>query len=404
MIKAIKLVNLLILFSFIIGCTPYKKSIYIPKGVFEEKILLRSEPTEAMIYINGREVGKTPFKTSLFYAEDMLVNIKAVPIYPNQYTQNIFVRVPPIPKTMTIYMNEKPKFVFEIEEEDIQPPAKRPPVVITEYDTLYVDRISYYTTPIIYFDFDKDTLKEESFPSLDQLVVTIMNNPGINVCIIGHTDNVGSAKYNKNLSEKRAKSVYQYLIDKGVDQNILNYRGEGQENPKVPNDSEENRQLNRRVEFVVSKNDEHKETMDDEVVKPVEVVTPQTETQAVEPEQKIEVVSEEEVLADEEVAEEIEIIEEKEVEPVQADNFRFLSEEEVQEVYMQSHQAKAPFFTDPEVKIISNKIIRIAKEYGIQSKMQILLTNQNNHVNVSAIYFEDASQNESFGKSVKRRI
>jgi len=261
-----------------------------------------------------------------------------------------------------------------------------------------------YVIENIYFDFDKDTLKEESFPSLDQLVVTIMNNPGINVCIIGHTDNVGSAKYNKNLSEKRAKSVYQYLIDKGVDQNILNYRGEGQENPKVPNDSEENRQLNRRVEFVVSKNDEHKETMDDEVVKPVEVVTPQTETQAVEPEQKIEVVSEEEVLADEEVAEEIEIIEEKEVEPVQADNFRFLSEEEVQEVYMQSHQAKAPFFTDPEVKIISNKIIRIAKEYGIQSKMQILLANQNNHVNVSAIYFEDASQNESFGKSVKSII
>ena len=238
MIKAIKLVNLLILFSFIIGCTPYKKSIYIPKGVFEEKILLRSEPTEAMIYINGREVGKTPFKTSLFYAEDMLVNIKAVPIYPNQYTQNIFVRVPPIPKTMTIYMNEKPKFVFEIEEEDIQPPAKRPPVVITEYDTLYVDRISYYTTPIIYFDFDKDEIKPADAKKLRDFAQFLKKNPEIYVDIIGAADIRGGDKYNITLSLNRSKAVADFLNRYGISKDRLYTRGAGrtyiydeQENP-----------------------------------------------------------------------------------------------------------------------------------------------------------------------------
>ncbi len=227
MIKALKIVNLLLLISFIAGCAPYRKSIYIPKGVFEEKILIRSEPTEAMVYINGRQVGETPFRTSLFYAEDRLINIKAVPIYPNQFTQNIFVRVPPIPKTMTIYMNEKPNFIFETEDEEVTPPDKRPPVELVRYDTLYVDRISYYTTPTIYFEFDKVDINRDDSAKLRNLVQFLKKNPEIYVDILGAADVRGGDNYNITLSLNRSKAVADFLNKYGIPQDRLYTRGVG---------------------------------------------------------------------------------------------------------------------------------------------------------------------------------
>lgn len=227
MIKATKIINLIFLLVLIVGCTPYKKSIYIPKGVFERKIILRSEPTEAMIYINGQEVGKTPFKTSLFYAEDKLINIKAVPIYPNQFTQNIFVRVPPIPKTMTIYMNEKPKFIFETEDDRKKPPEKRPPTEVVKYDTLYVDRISYYTTPTILFDLDKVDINAPDASKLNELAKFLKANPEIYVDILGSADIRGGAKYNITLSLKRSKAVEDYLIKSGISPDRMYIRGAG---------------------------------------------------------------------------------------------------------------------------------------------------------------------------------
>ena len=76
----------------------------------------------------------------------------------------------------------------------------------------------------------------------------------IKITIIGHTDNVGPVSYNQVLSEKRAKSIYDQLIKKGVQSGKLTYKGYGEEKPVVPNDTKENRQLNRRVEFEILKN------------------------------------------------------------------------------------------------------------------------------------------------------
>ncbi len=238
MIKIMKLVNLIFLIALITACTPYKKSIFIPEGVFEEKVLLRSEPTEAVIYINGKEIGETPFRTSLFYSEDRLINIKAVPIYPNQFTQNIFVRVPPIPKTMTIYMNEKPKFVFETKDDNIKPPAKRPPTEVVKYDTLYVDRISYYTTPTIYFDFDKVDIKPSDAAKLRNLAQFLKTNPEVYLDILGAADVRGGDKYNVTLSLNRSRAVADFLAKSGIPHDRMYTRGVGrtyiyddQENP-----------------------------------------------------------------------------------------------------------------------------------------------------------------------------
>ncbi len=103
----------------------------------------------------------------------------------------------------------------------------------------------------IFFDTDSFNIKPESYPELDKLVVFIRLNIGIKVEIGGHTDNVGSESYNQKLSENRAKSVYNYLISKGVKKERLSYKGYGMKKPLVKNDSPENRAKNRRTEFTI---------------------------------------------------------------------------------------------------------------------------------------------------------
>ena len=261
MIKITRLIVSIILFSLILGCTPYRKSILIPKGVFAQKILLRSEPTEATIYINGREVGETPFKTSLFYSEDQLINIKAVPVYPNQFTQNIFVRVPPIPKTMTIYMNEKPQFVFGSNDDLKKPPAKRPPTEVVKYDTLYVDRITYYTTPTIFFDLDKVDINPTDDLKLRSLVQFLKKNPEIYVDILGTADVRGGDKYNITLSINRSKAVSEFLTRAGIKSERLFIRGVGRTSIYDENENPMSFQESRTVIFNLYMNKRDFESM-----------------------------------------------------------------------------------------------------------------------------------------------
>jgi outer membrane protein OmpA-like peptidoglycan-associated protein/tetratricopeptide (TPR) repeat protein len=101
----------------------------------------------------------------------------------------------------------------------------------------------------IFFDTDKYALKEKSKTELLRVVQFLNENPQIKIEVSGHTDNVGGLMYNQQLSEKRANAVYDYLISNGIDQKRLMSRGYGQSDPIAPNDSEQNRQLNRRIQF-----------------------------------------------------------------------------------------------------------------------------------------------------------
>jgi hypothetical protein len=69
------------------------------------------------------------------------------------------------------------------------------------------------------------------------------------VRVEGHTDNIGSSEYNKKLSQQRAQAVVRWLTDHGVQKSRLSAEGMGKEHPMVPNDSDANRAINRRVEF-----------------------------------------------------------------------------------------------------------------------------------------------------------
>jgi OOP family OmpA-OmpF porin len=101
----------------------------------------------------------------------------------------------------------------------------------------------------ILFDFDKSNIKPDSFAILDEIVEYLETNKGIMMEIQGHTDNKGTAEYNMKLSYKRADSVRKYIVGKGIAPERLKVNGLGFSKPVVPNDSDENRTRNRRVEF-----------------------------------------------------------------------------------------------------------------------------------------------------------
>jgi outer membrane protein OmpA-like peptidoglycan-associated protein/tetratricopeptide (TPR) repeat protein len=103
----------------------------------------------------------------------------------------------------------------------------------------------------IFFKFDSYELMPQSFVELNQMAVFIKNSVGIKFEIGGHTDNVGNDAYNQQLSEKRAKSVYDYLILQGVGQSQLSFKGYGASAPIGDNSTQEGRANNRRTELKV---------------------------------------------------------------------------------------------------------------------------------------------------------
>ena len=121
------------------------------------------------------------------------------------------------------YLNGKQQFTSDMEEED------------AEYGVDFI--LAAMTKPQvienIFYDYNKATLRPESKAALDSMVQVLNDNPYITIEMGSHTDRVGSDDYNNKLSERRAKSVVDYLIENGVDSARLQYRGYGKTVPKV---------------------------------------------------------------------------------------------------------------------------------------------------------------------------
>jgi outer membrane protein OmpA-like peptidoglycan-associated protein len=132
---------------------------------------------------------------------------------------------------------------------------------LMELDTYKEIEKNLYLAPIekgevirlnnIFFEFGKATLLAESNKELDKLKEVLDENPKLEIRINGHTDNVGSSSDNQDLSESRAKAVYDYLIKKGIKGKRLSYQGFGEDKAIDSNDTEIGRARNRRVEFEI---------------------------------------------------------------------------------------------------------------------------------------------------------
>lgn len=111
------------------------------------------------------------------------------------------------------------------------------------------ERIAIVTN--INFDFDRVNVREDVRKRLSRVVQLLKEMPEIDLRIIGYTDDIGSADYNLYLSLRRAQSVREFMVRRGIDNARLSVDGRGKTEPLVSNSTPEGRAVNRRVEFVV---------------------------------------------------------------------------------------------------------------------------------------------------------
>ncbi|WP_437952054.1 OmpA family protein [Sorangium sp. So ce296] len=141
-----------------------------------------------------------------------------------------------------------------------RPPAPPPPppadrVVVTDDKIVINEKIQ--------FEYDKATIRPESHSLLNEVVDTIKAHKHIKrIAIEGHASAEGSDDHNLKLSDRRAKAVMKYLVDRGIPAGMLTARGFGTSRPIADNDTAEGREKNRRVEFNIVEQDTAAKTAD----------------------------------------------------------------------------------------------------------------------------------------------
>lgn len=129
------------------------------------------------------------------------------------------------------------------------------------YDTLLVlekiEKNKVFVLDNIYYDFNKYNIRPDAAQELDKLVTILEDNPHIKIELSSHTDSVDTERYNLMLSQKRAESAVEYIVDQGIDESRLLAKGYGESHPIAPNtnpdgtDNPEGRAKNRRTEFKI---------------------------------------------------------------------------------------------------------------------------------------------------------
>jgi outer membrane protein OmpA-like peptidoglycan-associated protein len=213
---------------FCASCARYRQLHPVPKGMDKGRILIKSEPTKARIYIEDEYLGTTPVKTDLGYMRTHKINIKAEPIYPNQYPQNIMLEIPPVPKKMTVYMNRRVRTKAEIEaEEQKEDVAFVPPVTEKIVIQEKIVRTPVILPPI-YFATDSDSIDAAQQSKIAVIYETLLEYPDFNLAIHAYADERGSVEYNKALSLKRAQAVFAALEKRGVNAERMSIMGHGE--------------------------------------------------------------------------------------------------------------------------------------------------------------------------------
>jgi outer membrane protein OmpA-like peptidoglycan-associated protein len=235
----------------LIGCTRFSQIEPIPKGMAKKKMLIVTEPTNARIFINDKYLGKSPIKTYISYSEKHFINIKAEPLFDHQIPQNIFLRIPPIPDRISIYMHHKTRAKVEKEEEEIVVSEEvfQPQNVLVEVspDTIYVDQP--IVMPIIYFSTDSFEVSEKELPKVRYVADLLEQNQQLILHIYGQADERGNDDYNLQLSLKRAQSIMQELVRLNISENRLSVYSRGRQKIINKDGQPLEWQQNRTVEF-----------------------------------------------------------------------------------------------------------------------------------------------------------
>jgi outer membrane protein OmpA-like peptidoglycan-associated protein len=132
-------------------------------------------------------------------------------------------------------------------------PLKQPDTVLLKHPTYYNELKEGKAVVLnnVNFDFDSYILLKSSEDELNTFYQLLIDNPDLRFRINGHTDNIGTDEYNQDLSIKRAKSVYNWLVNKGIRPSRLEYMGFGKRRPLVNSTDEKSMTTNRRVEIQI---------------------------------------------------------------------------------------------------------------------------------------------------------
>jgi OOP family OmpA-OmpF porin len=106
---------------------------------------------------------------------------------------------------------------------------------------------------MVHFETGKSVITSYSMPVLEAFIKVLKDNPDLKFEISGHTDNVGSPEVNRKISMQRAQTCVDFMISRGIAPDRLKPVGYGQDKPVVPNNTPENRAINRRVEAKIIK-------------------------------------------------------------------------------------------------------------------------------------------------------
>jgi outer membrane protein OmpA-like peptidoglycan-associated protein len=165
----------------------------------------------------------------------------------------------PITGAYQIVLPAGAQYGYQAEKDGFYPVSNF--IDLMDLDSYEEQTVDLYLTPIekgkevrlnnLFFEFNKAVLKASSYGELNRLAKVLKNTKSSSIEIGGHTDDKGTSAYNLELSKERATAVVTYLIEKGVAADKLKAIGYGETKPLVKNSSEENRGINRRVEFKI---------------------------------------------------------------------------------------------------------------------------------------------------------
>ena len=189
--------------------------------------------------------------------EQLLAELKKVE-YADDTPGEFSYRIGPDPHVVTLdgwVPADKPELRQQLEDMVRKIPGVRNVInnIQLGYSELISDINRILQVGNIYFDYNKDTIRPESLPSVEKIAKLLNNEKykAVRLSIEGHTDSTASRSYNQSLSERRAAAVKQALIGDGVDAARLESRGFGEDRPIAPNVTPEQRANNRRIEFKV---------------------------------------------------------------------------------------------------------------------------------------------------------
>ena len=216
---------LLILLLFLLsGCAPTRNYMKKPEGVVGRRVLIKTQPTKARIFVEDVYIGMTPLRTTLWYEKEKFINVRAEPVYQNQMAQNIYLRIPPIPRKFTIYMNYDYRRAMLLAGEDkpVSEPLVMEPEVIRIIEKEIVEQERPFILPSIFFATDSYDLTANDLLVLKELAEMLISNQDFFLTINAHADIRGGRDYNYELSYNRGMAVRGALLSFGVKEGRLN--------------------------------------------------------------------------------------------------------------------------------------------------------------------------------------